>query len=243
AAQGDAAPNVPGAGVLEWASPLVVALHPARLTRARRYQLAPPGLNRGLLVRRDDLVARAQSPTLPEPRVEVEDDPGLLDEPGVARVHPAHVPPGFEGWRARIRCTVRRLMTTPSPRTTCGTLLAKWRLRGRSNRLGSSQAMAITSASTQSANCCGRPGRGASRSENPASTQPRRHLQTHEALWPRRCAASGLRRSGCSWSRRTSRARCTSPCGRACEQAQAQASATSASEKRGWYLGGGPPCQ
>jgi len=64
-------------------------------------------------------------------------------------------------------------------------------------------------------------------------------LQTHEALWPRRRGASGLRRSGCSWSRSTSRARCTSPWGRACEQAQARASATLVAEKRGWYSGAG----
>jgi hypothetical protein len=134
-------------------------------------------------------------------------------------------------------------MTTPSLWTTCQTLLAKCRLRGRPSRLGSSQATAITSANTQSANCGRGPGRGASRSENRCSTQRRRHLQTHEVLCPNCRAASGLGRSGCSWRRSASLARCTSACGSAWEQAQARASATLASEKRGWYLGGGPPCQ
>src|SRR5262249_14971189 len=49
AAQWEAARDVPGTEVLESAPTLVVALPPARLTRARRGQLAPAGLDRGLL--------------------------------------------------------------------------------------------------------------------------------------------------------------------------------------------------
>ncbi len=89
---------------------------------------------------------------------------------------------GLRWWRASIRCTVRRLMATSSSRTTRQTLLAKCLLRGRPSRLGSSQAMAITSAHTRSGNWGGRPGRAASWSENPCSTQRRRHLQTHAVL-------------------------------------------------------------
>jgi hypothetical protein len=56
----DAAPAVPGAQVLERTPPLVVVLHSAWLTRARRHQLAPSSLDRGLLVGRDDLIAPAK---------------------------------------------------------------------------------------------------------------------------------------------------------------------------------------
>jgi hypothetical protein len=66
-APGNTAEDIPGAEVLEGAAPLVVALHPARLAVTRRRQLAPPGLNGGLLVGRDDLVAQNEGKALPEP--------------------------------------------------------------------------------------------------------------------------------------------------------------------------------
>jgi hypothetical protein len=56
-----------------------------------------------------------------------------------------------------MRCTLRRLITTPSPRTICQTLVAKCRLRGRPSRLGSSQAIAITSAQRRVGELLGAP--------------------------------------------------------------------------------------
>ena len=56
-----------------------------------------PGLDAGLLVRREDELVFAQGGALPVSFVEIEDPPGFAPKVRIAREDPTAVPPGANG--------------------------------------------------------------------------------------------------------------------------------------------------
>jgi hypothetical protein len=153
--------------------------------------------DRGLLVRRDDVLALAQPGTLEASRVQVEDPGGLGGEAGVAGEDPGAVLPRLDGILGSQRRTVAvdTSATRPLASSSSRSSARLQRPSGTPRVAGSSQAIALTSATTAAANTRGRPERGRSRKPAYPWVQNRlRHLRTVLGVTPTRRAISVLGR-------------------------------------------------
>ena len=109
--------NIPGRQILQRSASLVFALYPRCPARPRsqRGMDANACLNARLLVGPDDKVLVFQGFSLPMPRVQVKDRPGLCQELRVSRKDPVLVLPGLDGvlvqdppYRAAADCLAQR---------------------------------------------------------------------------------------------------------------------------------------
>jgi hypothetical protein len=87
--------HVPRGQIGPGAVPMILVLDAQGLARGhRRGGVTPlPRLNAGLLVRRDHIVARPQRSALPATLIEIQNRPGPLGKPRVARKEPAAMAP------------------------------------------------------------------------------------------------------------------------------------------------------
>jgi hypothetical protein len=93
------AANIPCRQVRQRPFPLVPMLDTARAPRlgCGRWSHTPPGLDAGLLVGADDVIARSQGFALPVPVVEIEHQTGLAFEIRIPRSNPTAITPGADG--------------------------------------------------------------------------------------------------------------------------------------------------
>lgn len=141
-----------------------------------RGQPADARLDARFLVGRQDLVSGANWLGLPDPLIEIEDDPGLLLELGIARVHPADLAPGLQmivGQDSLHRAQADSdPLLSDHPPDAGGKVTAQMEATLAGKLAGDGDHQRPHPIQDR----CGRPRRGDCRSESPFVAQRRRHL-------------------------------------------------------------------